>query len=489
MLKNDAIYLGSSTHKNEPQYLPLKYANRHGLVAGATGTGKTVTLQNLAEGFINAGVPVFLADVKGDLSGMCAKGNMEDFLVARAELIGLKEYAPQSMPVVFWDLYGDQGHPIRTTVIEMGPILLARLLDLNNTQEGILNIAFTVARDEELPLLNLKDLRALLINISDRASELSAEYGNISKASVGAIQRSLLALESPGVENFFGEPALNIADMMRTSLDGRGIANILAADKLIQSPKLYSTFLLWLLAELFEELPEAGDSDKPKLVFFFDEAHLLFKDAPKALLEKVEQVVRLIRSKGVGVYFITQTPSDVPETVLAQLANKIQHGLRAFTPKAQKAVKAAAQSFHANPELDTETVITELGIGEALVSTLEKKAVPSIVQQTMIRPPVSQLGPCTPEKRAQVKSASPVGALYDTSVDRESAYEMLKARKVKQDKQAANENKTIFGTAKKKKKSNRMGYFETSVKQIIRSVSSKVGREIGNAILKSILKK
>ncbi len=349
MLKNDAIYLGSSTHGHEPQYLPLKYANRHGLVAGATGTGKTVTLQNLAEGFINAGVPVFLADVKGDLSGMCEVGNMEDFLVKRANLIGLEGYAPQAMPVVFWDLYGKQGHPIRTTITEMGPILLARLLDLNNTQEGILNIAFTVARDENMPLLDLKDLRALLVNISDRASELSAEYGNVSKASVGAIQRSLLALEAQGVENFFGEPALNISDMMRTSLDGRGIANILAADKLIQSPKLYSTFLLWLLAELFEELPEAGDTDKPKLVFFFDEAHLLFNDAPKALLEKVEQVVRLIRSKGVGVYFITQTPSDVPESVLAQLANKIQHGLRAFTPKAQN--KLRPRRNHSAPTL------------------------------------------------------------------------------------------------------------------------------------------
>ncbi len=471
MLKNDAIYLGSSTHKNEPQYLPLKYANRHGLVAGATGTGKTVTLQNLAEGFANAGVPVFMADVKGDLSGMCEVGNMEDFLVKRAELIGLESYFPAAMPVVFWDLYGEQGHPIRTTITEMGPILLARLLDLNNTQEGILNIAFTVARDEKMPLLDLKDLRALLVNISDRAAELSAEYGNISKASVGAIQRSLLSLESQGVENFFGEPALNISDMMRTSLDGKGICNILAADKLIQSPKLYSTFLLWLLAELFEELPEAGDMDKPKLVFFFDEAHLLFKDAPKALLEKVEQVVRLIRSKGVGVYFVTQTPSDVPETVLAQLANKIQHGLRAFTPKAQKAVKAAAQSFRANPDLDTETVITELGIGEALVSTLEKKAIPSMVQQTMIRPPISKLGPCSPDKRKQVMQASPVGALYDTAIDRESAYEMLKAKQVEAQKTAAANDDTILGTQKKNvKKSSRMGYGETIVKQIIRSV-------------------
>ena len=488
MLKNDAIYLGSSTHKSEPQYLALKYANRHGLVAGATGTGKTVTLQNLAEGFISAGVPVFLADVKGDLSGMCEAGEMQDFLIKRAETIGLTHYAPAACPVVFWDLYGEQGHPIRTTITEMGPILLARLLELNDTQEGILNIAFTVARDENLPLLDLKDLRALLVSISDRAAELSAEYGNISKASVGAIQRSLLSLESQGVENFFGEPALNITDMMRTSLDGKGIVNILAADRLIQSPKLYSTFLLWLLAELFEELPEAGDMDKPKLVFFFDEAHLLFNDAPKALLEKVEQVVRLIRSKGVGVYFVTQSPADVPESVLSQLANKIQHGLRAFTPKAMKEVKAAAQSFRENPELDTEKVITELGIGEALVSTLEGKAVPSIVQQTLIRPPFSKLGPCSPDKRMQVMSASPVGKLYDTAVDRESAYEILKKKQAQMQEVAANENKTILGTQKKVKTSTRQGYIETAAKQIIRSVSSKIGREIANAILKSMRK-
>jgi len=488
MIKTDAIYLGSSTHKSEPQYLPLKYANRHGLVAGATGTGKTVTLQNLAEGFACAGVPVFMADVKGDLSGMCEVGNMEDFLVKRAELIGLDGYVPSAMPVVFWDLYGEQGHPIRTTITEMGPILLARLLELNNTQEGILNIVFTLAKNENLLLLDLKDLRALLVNVSERASELSAEYGNVSKASVGAIQRSLLSLEAQGVDNFFGEPALNIMDMMRTSLDGKGICNILAADKLIQSPKLYSTFLLWMLAELFEELPEAGDLDKPKLVFFFDEAHLLFNDAPKALLEKVEQVVRLIRSKGVGVYFITQTPSDVPESVLAQLANKIQHGLRAFTPKAQKTVKAAAQSFRTNPDIDTETVITELGIGEALVSTLEKKAVPSMVQQTMIRPPVSKLGPCSPEKRAQVKAASPVGALYDIAIDRESAYEILKAKQVEAATAAANDDKTILGTAKKKKSSNRQGVVEAGVKSLIRTLSSSIGREIVKAVLKSIRK-
>jgi uncharacterized protein len=486
MMKNDAIYLGSSTHKNEPQYLELKYANRHGLVAGATGTGKTVTLQILAEGFANAGVPVFMADVKGDLSGMCDIGAMEDFLVKRAELIGLTSYAPAAMPCVFWDLYGQQGHPIRTTITEMGPLLLSRLLNLNDTQEGVLTIAFTLARNENLPLLDLKDLRALLVNINDRAAELSAEYGNVSRASVGAIQRSLLALEEQGVENFFGEPALNIADMMRTTLDGKGIVNILSADKLIQSPKLYATFLLWLLAELFEELPEAGDMDKPKLVFFFDEAHLLFNDAPKALLEKIEQVVRLIRSKGVGVYFITQSPSDVPESVLAQLANKIQHGLRAFTPKAQKDVKAAAQSFRENPDLDIEKVITELGIGEALVSTLGTKAIPSMAQQTMIRPPVSKLGPCSAEKRLQVRNASPVGAIYDVAIDRESAYEILKAKQAQAVKAANDE--TILGTAKKAKSSGskRMGYTETIVKQIMRTVSSSIGREIVKVVLKSM---
>lgn len=487
MIKNDAIYLGSSTHKNEPQYLELKYANRHGLVAGATGTGKTVTLQNLAEGFANAGVPVFMADVKGDLSGMCEVGAMQDFLVKRAELIGLQSYAPAAMPVVFWDLYGQQGHPIRTTITEMGPLLLSRLLNLNDTQEGVLTIAFTLARNEKMPLLDLKDLRALLVNINDRAAELSAEYGNVSKASVGAIQRSLLTLEDQGVDHFFGEPALNIADMMRTTLDGKGIVNILSADKLIQSPKLYATFLLWLLAELFEELPEAGDMDKPKLVFFFDEAHLLFNDAPKALLEKIEQVVRLIRSKGVGVYFITQSPSDVPESVLAQLANKIQHGLRAFTPNAQKTVKAAAQSFRENPDLDIEKVITELGIGEALVSTLGAKAVPSRAEQVMIRPPVSKLGPCSPEKRAQVMMASPVGAIYNVAIDRESAYEVLKARQAQMTKAANDE--TIMGTAKKQIKSSgskRMGYTETIVKQIARTVSSSIGREIVKVILKSM---
>tara|TARA_B100001750_G_scaffold246970_1_gene271051 strand:- start:684 stop:2222 length:1539 start_codon:yes stop_codon:yes gene_type:complete len=490
MLKTDAIYLGSTTHGKTPQYLSLKYANRHGLVAGATGTGKTVTLQNLAEGFIQAGVPVFLADVKGDLSGMCEVGAMEDFLVKRAEVIDLNQYTPAAMPVVFWDLYGQQGHPVRTTITEMGPILLARLLALNDTQEGILNIAFTVARDENMPLLDLKDLRALLVNISDRYKELSTTYGNISKASVGAIQRSLLSLESQGAENFFGEPALNITDMMRTTLDGKGICNILAADRLIHSPKLYSTFLLWLLAELYEQLPECGDVDKPKLVFFFDEAHLLFNDAPKALLEKVEQVVRLIRSKGVGVYFITQSPSDVPDKVLSQLANKIQHGLRAFTPKAQKEVKAAAQSFRENPDLDTEKTITELGIGEALVSTLEAKAIPSMAQQTLIRPPVSKLGPCSPEKRAQVMASSPVGKIYDTAIDRESAYEILKKKQAETAKTANDDAEGVLGTLKKTKtrKSNRQGYVETSLKQIIRSISSRVGREIANAILKSMRK-
>lgn len=491
MLKTDAIYLGSTTHEKTPQYLPLKYANRHGLVAGATGTGKTVTLQNLAEGFVQAGVPVFMADVKGDLSGMCEAGEMQDFLTKRATDIGLTQYTPAAMPVIFWDLYGEQGHPVRTTITEMGPILLARLLDLNDTQEGILNIAFTVARDENLPLLDLKDLRALLVNISDRAADLSTEYGNISKASVGAIQRSLLALEAQGVEHFFGEPALNITDMMRTTLDGKGVCNILAADKLIQSPKLYSTFLLWLLAELFEELPEAGDTDKPKLVFFFDEAHLLFDDAPKALMDKVEQVVRLIRSKGVCVYFITQSPSDVPETVLSQLANKIQHGLRAFTPKAQKQVKAAAQSFRANPDLDTETIITELGVGEALVSTLEAKAIPSMVQQTLIRPPVSKIGPCSADKRAQVMAASPVGKLYDTAIDRESAYEILKKKQAETAK-AANDGDTVMGTLKKagtKKKSNRMGYGETIIKQIIRSVlTPSTIRKLTDAVIKSMRK-
>ncbi|PHQ69624.1 MAG: ATP-binding protein, partial [Sneathiella sp.] len=385
-LKDDAIFLGKSDDgTGENQYLPLKWGNRHGLIAGATGTGKTVTLQILAEGFSNAGVPVFLADAKGDLSGLCRPSAKEDFLVRRAELIGLSpEYAGQTFPAVFWDLFGKQGHPIRTTISEIGPLLLSRMLELNDTQEGVLNIAFRVADEQGLLLLDLKDLRALLNTVNKQRAEISAEYGNVSPQSIGAIQRSLLRLENQGAGNFFGEPALDLKDFMRVDEDGRGAINILAADALMNSPRLYGTFLLWMLSELFEEMPEAGDADRPKLVFFFDEAHLLFKDAPKALLEKVEQVVRLIRSKGVGVYFVTQSPGDIPDSVLGQLGNRIQHALRAFTPKQKKAIRLASQTYRPNPAFDVEQVITTLGVGEALISTLENKGQPSIVQRTLI---------------------------------------------------------------------------------------------------------
>lgn len=425
MLVDDKVYLGTST---APEYLALKYANRHGLITGATGTGKTVSLQIMAEGFSRAGVPVFCADVKGDLSGIAVAGEPKDFLSERAENIGFDDYQFDAFPTIFWDLFGRQGHPIRTTISEMGPLLIARMLDLNATQEGVLNIAFKLSDDEGILLLDLKDLRALLIHMSDRAKELSASYGNVSTASIGAIQRALLVLEQQGGENFFGERALNIADLMRTSRDGRGIVSVLAADELMQSPRLYAVFLLWLLSELFEELPEVGNPDKPKLVFFFDEAHLLFDRAPRALFDKVEQVVKLVRSKGVGVYFVTQNPADMPDEVLAQLGNRVQHALRAYTPKEQKAVRVAAETFRPNPEFDTEDVITQLGVGEALVSTLESKGVPSVVGRTMMRPPSSRLGPITPDERRDVIANSPVAGLYDVVIDRDSAFEVLKKR-------------------------------------------------------------
>ncbi len=428
-MTDDAIFIGTGKQR---QSLSLKYANRHGLIAGATGTGKTVTLQILAEGFSKAGVPVFAADVKGDLSGIAMPGVMKDFLVERAAKIGLENYAPEAFPVAFWDLHGEQGHPIRATISEMGPLLLARLLDLNETQEGVLTLAFRVADDEKLLLLDLKDLRALLVNIADRASELTTKYGNVAKSTIGSIQRRLLALEEQGAEKFFGEPALDLRDFMRTDDAGAGVVNILAADKLMQTPKLYATFLLWLLSELFEELPEVGDPEKPKLVFFFDEAHLLFNDAPKALIEKIEIVVRLIRSKGVGVYFVTQNPQDIPDSVSSQLGARIQHALRAFTPKEQKVVRTAAEMFRPNPAFSTLDVITQLGVGEALVSTLEAKGAPSIVDRTLIRPPSSRMGPITPDERKDVMRYSDLADIYDQTVDRESAYEVLAERATKQ---------------------------------------------------------
>src|SRR6476659_7659451 len=422
--QDDRIFVGKSV---KPEYLMLRYGNRHGLVTGATGTGKTVTLQVLAEGLSRAGVSVFAADVKGDLSGISEVGEAKEAFVTRAKSLGF-DYEPDQFPVVFWDLFGEQGHPIRATISEMGPLLLSRLMDLNDVQEGVINICFRVADEQGLVILDLKDLRAMLAFISDHAAELTVQYGNVSKATIGTIQRQLLVLENQGGSKFFGEPALALKDFIRTDRDGRGFINILAADKLMESPRLYATFLLWLLSELFEELPEVGDLPKPKLCFFFDEAHLLFTDAPKHLLDKIEQVVRLIRSKGVGVYFVTQNPLDVPDKVLAQLGNRVQHALRAFTPRDQKAVRAAAETFRPNPNPDTATVISELGKGEALVSFLEGNGTPSMVERCMVRPPSARVGPVTPEERAAVIKKSPVKGKYDQAVDSESAYEVLMKR-------------------------------------------------------------
>jgi hypothetical protein len=421
-LSDDAVFLGTSVKREE---LLLRLANRHGLITGATGTGKTVSLQIIAEGLSANGVPVFAADVKGDLSGIATAGVSKPVLEERAEKIGFTDYRYEAFPVIFWDLFGEQGHPIRATIHDMGALLLSRLLELNDVQEGVLNIAFRVAEDEKMPLIDLKDLRALIAFVSDEAEELSSIYGNVSKSSVGAIQRRLLVLEEQSAQHFFGEPALDIKDFMRTDSEGRGYISILAADKLMASPRLYATFLLWLLSELFDKLPEVGDPEKPILVFFFDEAHLLFDEAPKALIERIEQIARLIRSKGVGVYFVTQNPLDVPDTVSSQLGNRVQHALRAYTPREQRAVKAAASTFRPNPELDEERVIMELGVGEALVSTLKDKGEPSIVQRTLIRPPSSRLGPLTVAERKEIIAVSPVKGVYDEAVDRESAHEML----------------------------------------------------------------
>jgi uncharacterized protein len=432
------IFIGKG---EEPAWLTLGLANRHGLVTGATGTGKTVSLQVMAEGFARAGVPVFAADIKGDLSGIAGVGEAKDFIVKRAAEMGLV-FQPDQFSTVFWDVFGEQGHPVRATVTEMGPLLLARMLDLNDVQEGVLNVAFRVADENGLALIDMKDLRALLDAIAPAGGKkadgeedplapirkAAQGFGNVTKATVGTIQRQLLVLENQGGAKFFGEPALTLKDFMRTDRDGRGMVNILVADKLMQSPRLYATFLLWMLSELFEELPEAGDPPKPKLVFFFDEAHLLFNDAPKALMDKIEQVVRLIRSKGVGVYFVTQNPIDVPDKVLGQLGNRVQHALRAFTPRDQKAVAAAAQTFRPNPKLDTARVIMELGKGEALVSFLEGSGTPAMVERVMIRPPSARIGPITPEERKAIIDNSPFKGKYDTSIDSESAYEILQKR-------------------------------------------------------------
>ena len=426
----DTIFIGTDDQGTRQELL-LDKANRHGLIAGATGTGKTVTLQILTEGFSANGIPVFVADVKGDLSGLSQSGSethkLHDKLLSRAAKIGLDDYSYRAFPTVFWDLYGQQGHPVRTTISEMGPTLLSRLMGLTETQEGIMTIAFEYADDNGLLLLDLKDLNALLNQLSEDREAVSEEYGNVTSQSVAAIRRNLLKLERAGADEFFGEPALELEDIMKTDDQGRGVVNILAADELINSPQLYSTFLLWLLSELFEELPEVGNPDKPVMVFFFDEAHLLFEDAPKPLVQKIEQVARLIRSKGVGVYFVTQNPMDIPDSVLGQLGNRIQHALRAYTPKEQKAVRAAASSFRENPAFDTEEVITDLGVGEALVSLLDDRGAPTVVSRTLIRPPSSRLGPAKKAERKAVMAGSLVGTKYDEDIDRESAYEKLGA--------------------------------------------------------------
>jgi DNA helicase HerA-like ATPase len=489
MSEIDPILIGKGENL---QYLLPAYGNRHGLITGATGTGKTVTLQVLAEGFSRIGVPVFLADVKGDLAGLSQPISPHPKIDERLEKIGIDNFTATGWPVVFWDIFGTDGHPVRTTISEMGPLLLSNLLELNDTQEGILNIAFRVADEQGLLLLDLEDLRALLRFVAENSKLFSKQYGNVSAASVAAIQRRLLVLDEQGAENFFGEPALDLADIQRVDLSGRGVINILAADKLIHKQRLYATFLLWLLSELFEELPEVGDPEKPRLVFFFDEAHLLFDHAPRALLKKVEQVVRLIRSKGVGVFFVTQNPLDVPDTVLGQLGNRMQHAMRAYTPREQKAIKVAAQTFRTNPKLDTEKAFTQMGVGEALVSTLVDKGVPGIVDHTLIRPPTSRIGPISGQERGDVRSRSPVGARYDEALDRESAAEVLQARADKAAKElrkaeaAAEENKPKSRPAKSR--STRQSPTEAAVKSFLRSMSTTLGREIMRGILGAIKK-
>jgi hypothetical protein len=484
------------------QLLRLDKGNRHGLIAGATGTGKTVTLQTLAEGFSAAGVPVFAADVKGDLSGIAMPGNSGQrahaAFTARAAELGLSGYAYAGNPVVFWDLFGQQGHPIRTTVSEMGPLLLSQLMGLNETQAGVLAIAFRAADDEGLLLLNLADLRSMLTWVADNAADLTTRYGNVAKQSVGAIQRQLLALEAEGAERFFGEPALAITDLLRTDDEGRGVINILAADQLMERPKLYATFLLWMLSELFEELPEAGDLDQPKLVFFFDEAHLLFTDPPAALLDKVEQVVRLIRSKGVGIYFITQDPLDIPEAVAAQLGNRVQHALRAFTPKDQRAVRAAAETFRSNPDLEVAKAIVELKTGEALVSVLDAEGAPTPVERTLIAPPRSRAGPITPTEREVLQSASELGGRYDQEVDRDSAHERLSARAAQvaeataaekarraDEKEAIARDRQAAREERERRRSSGMG--EDIARQLGRSVQRQVVNRVAGGLVRGLL--
>ena len=491
----DPILLGKGVTDDIAVNLLPRFGNRHGLVAGATGTGKTVTLMTLAEGFSRIGVPVFVADVKGDVAGLAVAGDGNEKVRQRAADIGIADYAPAASPVIFWDLYGKLGHPIRTTVSEMGPTLLARILELNDTQGGVLDILFKLADDRGLLLLDLEDFRALLALIVEERKDISTEYGLVSTQSVGAIQRALLRLEQEGGENFFGEPALELSDLMRTHIDGRGVVGILAANQLILKPRLYSSFLLWLLSELFENLPEVGDLDKPKLVFIFDEAHLLFDDAPPALQQRIEQVVRLIRSKGVGVYFCSQFPDDVPDNILGQLGNRVQHALRAFTPRDQKAVKTAAETFVANPKLNVAETISKLGTGEALVSTLQDKGVPSPVQQTLVSPPRCRMGAINDAERQQVRNGSPVGGKYDNPIDRESASEMLAKRAetaakaadapaAKSEPESGGFSQSIkdavFGTKR------RQGMVETMAKQTTRTIGTKLGNQILRGIMGSI---
>jgi len=477
-------------------FLLPQMANRHGVITGATGTGKTVTLQRIAEGFSLRGVPVFMADIKGDLTGVTQPGGGNPKIDARNTLLGITPTF-QGFPATLWDVFGKQGHPLRATVSEMGPLMLSRLLDLNDTQAGVLSIAFKYADENGFLLLDLKDLQSLMVYVGENANELTLKYGNVSSASVGAIQRGLLQIDEQGGDIFFGEPAVKFDDFIQT-VDGKGILNLLAADELINAPKLYSTFLLWLLSELFESLPEAGDLEKPKLVFFFDEAHLLFTDAPQALTDKVEQVVRLIRSKGVGVYFVTQNPADIPEKVLAQLGNRVQHALRAYTPQEQKGVKAAASSFRVNPKLDTETVITELGVGEVLISTLDEKGIPTVVDRAFVIPPEGHIGPITAEQRQALIANSLVAGVYDTPVDRESAFELLKAkadqRLAEQQQQAEADAaaKVAEEQAKEEARAARStsrndSLLESVTKSVARSASSSIGRQIGNSIVRGIL--
>ncbi len=478
------ILVGKTSDKKQAEAFILpKFCNRHGLIAGATGTGKTVTLQSIAEGLAEIGVPVFMADVKGDLAGLSQTGGGNPKIEARAEQLGLAPLNYRSSSVAFWDVFGEKGTQIRATISEMGPLLLSRMLGLNETQEGILNIAFKIADDNGLLLLDMKDLKSMLSWMADNSESIRGDYGNVTSTSVGAIQRELLVLEEQGGDIFFGEPALNVMDLLQRASDGRGVINVLAADKLMLSPKLYASFLLWLLSELFENLPEAGDLDQPKLVFFFDEAHLLFTDAPEALLTKVEQVVRLIRSKGVGIFFVTQHPLDIPDSVLSQLSNRFQHALRAFTPRDQKAVKTAAETFRQNPDFDTSEVITELGIGEALVSTLAADGTPNIVERVFIKPPLSRLGAINDAEREDIINASPLHNRYSQSVDRDSAYEELTRRAHEAQEEAQHQIPELKEAPARRTDS----IFESMVKSTMRAAGSQLGRQIVRGVLGSIM--